>query len=542
LTNELGAESVAGLVDLASASEPAAAPLLKPRSRARWGWTVGVAAAVLVAVASTVAVVSVLRDRSIEFAKNPVQDPPAAAAQIVEQHGLELLNAQGEATIAVVGDDVQPGQTLRTTGDEGFAVLKSTGKARVEMQGDTTARLIVGPAAEGEGYFLSQGVLRVAAVRKDGPMLTVTTPHAAIQADGTFLCSTTADATYVEVEAGSVRLVRQADGQGVDVTDGFSAVAAAADIEPLMTRAVAPTLTAPLHVLKKIGARQLAFSADSARLTTAEAGGWRIWDPKSGLLKATHRMPLPEFGNGVLSRDARFLAGSSKGALAQLIDLGTGQPVFSLPLGGKEIRTVGVAADGSALATAEPLDRNRFLVRLFDGVTGAPRRTVRIATHGVRTLGFSADASRLAIGAQKGTVYVVDTATDKEPTAFQELAPGVAAVLFAPDGRHLAAVGTAGSVVVWNVATRTETYRFQISGRSFLSLAYSPGGRFLAAGTRDGTITLWNTETGAEQLTLKAHSGVRALAFSPDGRWLAAATPRPTFIWRMPDQAIDPQK
>jgi len=368
----------------------------------------------------------------------------------------------------------------------------------------------------------------------------VTTPHAAIHADGTFTCSTTSDATYVEVEAGRVRFVRQADGQDVEITDGFSAIAAA-DIDPLTTKANTPTLTTPLHVLKKAGASKLAFSADSAHLTTLDAGGWSNWDAKTGQLRLIH--PMSDLGNGVFARDARVLAGSGKGAAVRLIDLIGGKQLATFPAGGKEIRAMAVAPDASAVATAELLDRNRWLLRLFDGVTGAPRRTARLPAHMVRSLAFSPDASLLAVGTQKGAIFLVETAGEKEPAAFQELTPGVAQVLFAPDGRQLAAIGTGGSVVAWSVATRSETYRFQATGRSFLTLAYSPGGRFLAAGTRDGTITLWNTATGAEQLTLKVPGGaVRALAFSADGRMLAAAAARPAFLWRLPDDAIDPVK
>src|SRR5258708_1133995 len=59
LGNEVGTESVANLVDMVGASEPAAAPLrlLKPHAPARWRWAVGLAAAILVLVAATAAVV-----------------------------------------------------------------------------------------------------------------------------------------------------------------------------------------------------------------------------------------------------------------------------------------------------------------------------------------------------------------------------------------------------------------------------------------------------------------------------------------------------
>lgn len=540
LANELGTESVADLVDMVGAGTPASVPL-RPASRrlvARWGWAAGMAAAILLAFG---ALMHSIYDGRIDPDKPLAGDPGAATAQIVEWHGLELINVQGEPTAAVTGADIVPGQTLRTVVDESFAVLSSNGSARVEMQGDTTARLVAEPTPEGgKRFFLSQGVLRVVASRKSGSKLTVTTPHAAIHADGTFTCSTTSDATYVEVEAGRVRLVRQADGQDVEITDGFSAIAAA-DIDPLITKASTPSLTTPLHVLKKAGASKLAFSADGLHLTTLDAGGWRNWNAKTGQPVAAH--PVPDLANGVFSRDARVLAGSGKGASVRLIDLAGGKQLPTFSAGGKEIRAMAIASDASAIATAELLDRNRWLLRLFDGATGAPRRTVRIQAHVVRSLAFSPDASLLAVGTHKGPIFLVETAGDKEPAAFHELSPGVAQVLFSPDGRQLAAVGIGGSVVAWSMATRSETHRFQATGRSFLTLAYSPGGRFLAAGTRDGTITLWNAATGAEQLTLKVPGGtVRALAFSADGRMLAAAAARPAFLWRLPDDAIDPVK
>ena len=70
-------------------------------------------------------------------------------------------------------------------------------------------------------------------------------------------------------------------------------------------------------------------------------------------------------------------------------------------------------------------------------------------------------------------------------------------------------------------------------------VAFSPDGRHLAAGGAEHTITVWDANTGAEQQTLRGHTGdVFAVAFDSHGRWLASAGEDTTL--RLWDTASSP--
>jgi WD40 repeat protein len=143
----------------------------------------------------------------------------------------------------------------------------------------------------------------------------------------------------------------------------------------------------------------------------------------------------------------------------------------------------------------------------------------------------SPDGTRIAIGDNKGTVRLWDTATLTEvgpPLAYPPPPEGletiwVVSVAFSPDGRYLASGAIApDGVRIWDAATGAPIRALPAFG----AVGWLPGTTTVVAtgtaGQRD--IGLWDAVTGRSIRTVPgARDGVMALSVSPDGRYVATA-------------------
>src|SRR5205807_1801225 len=149
----------------------------------RWRWRMLAAAAVLLA---TLAGYFAMR--------GPGLTPPGATTtQVTESSGrLDLISPEGDTREVSTGQTLRLGQSLRTGGDDSFAVLTREA-LRLELNAETTVRLLdEDEAVRGRRVHLSQGSVRIeSAAAADGRPMIVSTPHASIAVGAaTFTCST----------------------------------------------------------------------------------------------------------------------------------------------------------------------------------------------------------------------------------------------------------------------------------------------------------------------------------------------------------------
>jgi WD40 repeat protein len=147
---------------------------------------------------------------------------------------------------------------------------------------------------------------------------------------------------------------------------------------------------------------------------------------------------------------------------------------------------------------------------------------------------LSPDGSTLAITAgvdrrdpDKGSVQIVDAATQRRLTSLPETETVTDLARFTPDGRFIVGGSWKGWARLWSTTT------WRPASRTFVAHAgrvewesISPDGQTLATGGPEGAIRLWDLPTerplGAPLPALPNHEAVPQ--FTPDGKYLFVIT------------------
>jgi hypothetical protein len=531
-------QRITGLPDPVWRAGPAAAERGGRRRRA-WGVRSLAAVAALLIVAMGLAIAL----------RGPRVPAPAVGPglRVVEVQGrLEILTPGRGSQVARVGQDVAPGQTLRTEGEEGFAVVEFADRTRLDLGHASVVRLL---GAEGDArgaekrVLVSSGVLSAdVAPQREGQSLVILTPVAQVRVPGAaaLLSVTTPDCTWVDLRDGRAEMIRQADGMQVEVEAGSSATVRS-DLEEVIITPKDLPRHRPRRRLSFAPAHTLAFSADGGSLLAANSR----WVFRHSLLTgAEESQPLPTpFRDGTratLSRDGSTLAL----AMPEELSVWETTPIrrrLSLAAPGLMTRPIALAPDGRWLAARDGDPGRPTGVLLWDD-QGSPLLTSWDAGGDVRNLASSPDGGQLIIGTRQspGTpthrISLLDIASGVVRTTLVTDLQASWQLVLAPDGERLATVGSNGVVQVWNAATRSLEGVIDARERPVRSLAFSPDGRLLAGGTVYGSVILWDVETVEERAELKAEQrGVRLLAFSPDGKTLATGTLfDPILLWDVP--------
>jgi hypothetical protein len=165
-----------------------------------------------------------------------IPPPPKPAPTVVALASLEEVRGDvvvitgSENSPAVVGQKLQSGQGLGTRGRDARAAILFPDGTRCELGRETIiSRMDERSLQGGKSIALANGIVsfRVARQMPDLPLI-ISTPHAEARVLGTtlrlFVDSEAGGGTRLEVDEGRVRFVRSADGSGVDVSAGSSAV------------------------------------------------------------------------------------------------------------------------------------------------------------------------------------------------------------------------------------------------------------------------------------------------------------------------------
>lgn len=225
-----------------------------------------------------------------------------------------------------------------------------------------------------------------------------------------------------------------------------------------------------------------------------------------------------------------LLAVGGDDGVLRLVDITTGQEVWTVPSRNARIERVAWNKDGSLIALGDSnaqigvyaLDNKQLLL----GMT---------ALEGGEVLGLACSVQdRLLIGGRQGRVQVLylprlkDAGADKagmrDGEDFQGHEGAVYALATSQDGKFLVTGGRDRTVRLWDFASRQQLRLWQGHAQAVTAVAISPDSRWAASGSEDGTIRLWPLQQSDEHRAFQdAKDSLWAVAYSPDGKRLATA-------------------
>jgi WD40 repeat protein len=207
----------------------------------------------------------------------------------------------------------------------------------------------------------------------------------------------------------------------------------------------------------------VAFSPDGELLAVggnhratlgSEGFSVRLWDVKTGRLRATltgHKLTITGLA---FAPDGRRLATSSLDSTVRLWDVGRGELLASYEQEGVFASCVAFSPDGRHLAVGTmhsdfgvPCD-----VLLLDAATGELQTQFQGHERWVTSVAFSPDGRILASGGHDNTVRLWDVSNRRAHTVLSEHKSMVTAVAFSPDGQTLASVDFwRGVMKLWRI-------------------------------------------------------------------------------------------
>jgi WD40 repeat protein len=163
------------------------------------------------------------------------------------------------------------------------------------------------------------------------------------------------------------------------------------------------------------------------------------------------------------------------------------------------------------------------LIQFFDLSTGAHVRDVPYSSP-VNAVVVSPDGTVLAVGADDGSVAVLDAATGGVAHSFPAHPTYVASIAFSSDGKTLLTAGDDGTAALWDAGSGQLLHRLTGLSSGSTRAVFSPDGKTILTVSHDRTARLWDAATGRAIRRIVYSDEFGAGSFAPDGRFILTAT------------------
>jgi WD40 repeat protein/serine/threonine protein kinase/tetratricopeptide (TPR) repeat protein len=269
------------------------------------------------------------------------------------------------------------------------------------------------------------------------------------------------------------------------------------------------------------------FGRDPDALVAATGEYIRVWDPRSGDLKAdlgskfgiVNWWPALERGRSNKVSGTTCLAVSPDGTrvaisnwlITGLFDISSGKRLAQVDLSHVDVGQSAAAHDGIAYSLTFSPDGKWILAGFWDGA-------VRL---------FSADNFTFQRSWMASETHYI-------PGMQSLYISPIHGIAVSPDGQTAAAASGDGTVWMFDFPGGHLLRILRGHQGEVRAVAFSPSGRILASASDDKTVRLWDAQEGFMIATLIGHiGGVVSLSFSPDGHLLASADRDSVRLWAL---------
>ena len=256
-----------------------------------------------------------------------------------------------------------------------------------------------------------------------------------------------------------------------------------------------------------------------------------------------------------VSPDGSRCIGYVQNGMVGMIDLKTGTPIAHIPIGKfPEAPATVFSPDGKILLMVCS-DGNILFANPFDGrilrkiawshgrpysvaISASGNIALTLRDSGVllmdswkgnlRTLSsvkgsfsraaLSKDGNMLALGGQDGSVFLVDTRSDKVIYKRQLHSAYITGVEFSPSGHVLSIASRDGTASLLNLDSLGEVKVLSGHTSRIWQARFSPNEKWILTNSFDGTARVWDTATGKTVSILQHDSWVSSAEWSPDSR------------------------
>ena len=266
--------------------------------------------------------------------------------------------------------------------------------------------------------------------------------------------------------------------------------------------------------------------------TAGKEGVVRVWDVRRRRLASTVK------GHRGAARAASFSPDSTKIATA-----GEDGVVAIAQRDGKNRNVLLRPARGMASRDTHPnsvefsADADSLVVGAEDGsvrLIDVARRTSRVLGRHqapVRRARFNAAATKVVSAGYDGLARIWDVASG----ASLPLVHGDTSVYdasFSPDGTRVATASADGVLRIWNAGSGRQTERVKVAAQDLVSVRYNRDGRQLVTGAADGVVRVYGARPALLRTELKGSLGiVNDTAFAASGVIISAGEEGALRIW-----------
>ncbi len=300
--------------------------------------------------------------------------------------------------------------------------------------------------------------------------------------------------------------------------------------------------------------------------TASEDGTIRSWQMVNGLLISTglgHKGPVNSIG---VTRDGRWVSGSSDGTIRIWNSLALRVKKVSAlrPYG---ITAVTLSRDGTRVISVAADRRTRLrrlsdyrLLRTFYGTSKTVRSvdisgdnatvafgsddtyvrayrasngaSIFVGKHpsSVTATMFAYDNKTIITGTEKGLIKVWDLATRKSIKDITGHQGKIHTLNRSKDGKVWMSASTQGPIQLWQTSDGKKLRSWPKQGGDILSAALSGNADKVAAAIGGNTIKVWQVSDGKELKSITTSAGVLGVRFGGEGAWLAASLKDSTIV------------